>query len=51
MDHAGYPEDALTLLSDRGIDFDFYADYALKDPAYDARWRIFYPATLLRSAP
>ena len=36
----------LSRLAARGLEFDFYLAHGMKDPAYDAVWRVYYPAAL-----
>jgi predicted transcriptional regulator of viral defense system len=46
MERAGYRGAQLDLLREFPIEFDFYLDYAMKDPKFDSTWRIFYPEGL-----
>ena len=43
MARAGYPKKNTSALQNLGLDFDFYLDYAMAEPAYDEEWRLFYP--------
>ncbi len=38
-----YTSSQLELLRQIPMDWDFYLDYAMKDPAYDSQWRLFVP--------
>lgn len=46
MERAGYPRSRAEKLRELGLDFDFYLVHGMKDPLYDKRWRLFYPAGL-----
>jgi predicted transcriptional regulator of viral defense system len=47
MERAGYSDDALRIMEQRPIEFDFYLDNAMGvDKKFDNRWRIFYPSAL-----
>ncbi|HXQ24962.1 MAG TPA: hypothetical protein VN822_01005, partial [Candidatus Acidoferrales bacterium] len=43
---AGYSETDQLLVRQDGIKFDFYVCHALKDPAFDPDWRVFFPKNL-----
>lgn len=43
LERAGYPAREVSPLRSKGFSFDFYASHGLKDPAYDRRWRLYYP--------
>ena len=46
LERAGYPESDLVLLLRPKPRLNFHLDYALSNPLYDARWRVFYPTEL-----
>jgi predicted transcriptional regulator of viral defense system len=46
LQRAGASDDELEGLRSRGMRFKFYLAHALKDPAYDASWKIFHPKRL-----
>ena len=43
MERAGYSEHELEKVASLPIKWDFYLDYAMKDPTFDEKWRLFYP--------
>jgi len=43
---AGYSEADQLLARQKGVKFDFYLCHALKDPAFDSDWRVFFPTNL-----
>lgn len=47
MERAGnYSIGEIKLFSSRAKSYDFYLDYELISPAYDSRWKLYYPASL-----
>jgi hypothetical protein len=46
MQHAGYPPHAYKLLLKMPIEFDFYLQHNLSDPAYNTDWKIYVPREL-----
>lgn len=46
MERAGFDSKSLELMRKPGLDFDFYLQHGLKEPAYDASWRLFFPQGL-----
>ncbi len=47
LDRTGrYSDTQLSLLRDLPIEFDFYLDYGLVDPDYNAEWRLYFPKGL-----
>jgi hypothetical protein len=47
MDKSGYyDETSLNLLRKKGLKYDFYLDYDIKEMKYSPEWRIFYPKNL-----
>jgi hypothetical protein len=43
MQRAGWQEKQYSRLLKLGWEFDFYLTYGMKETAYDATWRLFYP--------
>jgi len=43
MERAGYQEKQWLRLRQLGTHFDFYLVHGMKDPQYDASWRLFHP--------
>lgn len=43
LQKAGYPPHRVQRFKEFGMSFDFYLDYAMKEPAYDPQWRLYYP--------
>jgi len=43
MQRAGYDEKRYGRLKKLGLDFDFYLAHDMRQRAYDAEWRLFYP--------
>lgn len=43
LERAGYSESQVALLERLGQHHDFYLDYALQNPDYNKRWRLFIP--------
>ena len=43
LERAGRPQNDLAKLKSFVSGLDFFLDYGLSNPAYDQRWRIFYP--------
>lgn len=39
----GYKESQIQLVKDINIEYDFYLDYQMKEPAYSKEWRLYYP--------
>lgn len=50
MERAGYAESGLAALMKLGSHFDFYLTHGIQTRDYDAKWRIYYPAGVFRSA-
>ena len=48
LKRSAYPDADLDLARNMGIKVNFYADYAIKDPAYDSEFRTYYPKSLDR---
>ena len=46
LEKAGRNPQELERLRSLGIRFNFYLDYGMREPAFDARWRLYYPANL-----
>lgn len=46
MERAGYESTHLARLRGLGLKHDFYLAHALKEPIYDAAWRIYWPKAL-----
>lgn len=46
MHRAGYKEECLEPLRSRVGRFKFYLAHAIKDPEYDAAWKLFFPRKL-----
>jgi predicted transcriptional regulator of viral defense system len=46
LERAGRPEADCSKLRKIGTVFDFYLDYGLKQPAYNRKWRLYYPRSL-----
>ncbi|MBI4465026.1 MAG: hypothetical protein HY647_10005 [Acidobacteria bacterium] len=45
LQRAGLPEDR-NPFSKKRAEFDFFLDYGINKPAYDKKWRVYYPASL-----
>ncbi len=43
LERAGYRESQIELLRRFDMSFDFYLTYQMRDPDYDAKWRLFVP--------
>jgi predicted transcriptional regulator of viral defense system len=43
LENAGADETVLHRLRSRGLQFDFYLDYAMANPRYDQSWRVWVP--------
>lgn len=43
LENAGADESVLYRLRSRGLQFDFYLDYAMANPRYDQSWRVWVP--------
>lgn len=43
MQMAGFDNSILNKLKKLGIKYDFYLDYAIKQPIYSKEWRLYYP--------
>ncbi len=43
---AGYSEEDQIIAGTNGLRFDFYLSHGLKDPAFDPKWKIFFPRNL-----
>jgi predicted transcriptional regulator of viral defense system len=43
LERAGHPERDVSPFRKKRFRFDFFASHGLKDPAYDRRWRLYYP--------
>lgn len=48
LQRAGRLEKDLTPLKKLRSEFDFFLDYGMKEPSYDGKWRLYYPASLTR---
>lgn len=46
LQHSGYTETDQLLARTKGVQFDFYLCHALKNPAFDPEWRVYFPRTL-----
>jgi predicted transcriptional regulator of viral defense system len=46
MERAGYPAQACDKLRRLGAKFDFYLIHGMKEPQYDANWRLHFPQGL-----
>jgi predicted transcriptional regulator of viral defense system len=46
LDRAGYSDADQQLALAKGRQLDFYLGHGLKDPRFDRKWRIFFPAAL-----
>jgi hypothetical protein len=46
LTRAGYHPDEQALAAKSKIEFDFYLGHRLKNPAFDSRWRTFFPQDL-----
>ena len=46
MERAGRQEKDCDKFKQLGTEFDFFLDYGLKRPAYDGKWRLYYPPSL-----
>lgn len=46
LERAGLPERQLEKIRGMGTPWDFYLTHQIADPAYDSKWRIFYPQGL-----
>jgi hypothetical protein len=46
LQRAGRLEKELTPLKKLRSEFDFFLDYGMKEPSYDGKWRLYYPASL-----
>ncbi len=46
MERAGYSSRSLEPLAGMEREFNFYLGYGLREPDYDAKWRIYYPKGL-----
>lgn len=44
---AGFEDSALRSFQNLGTKLNFYLDYGLEDPAFDARWCVYYPKNLM----
>jgi hypothetical protein len=48
MDMAGnYNDDIKEFLNFKPFEYDFYLDYAIENPVYSQKWRLYYPDNLL----
>ena len=43
LERAGLSEADLKKFLKLVTDFDFFLDYGLKRPVYDAKWKLYYP--------
>ena len=46
FEQAGLSEGVLKKFHKFGTDFDFFLDYDLRRPVYDAKWKLYYPRSL-----
>lgn len=46
MSRAGYGGGSLDVMREMGVNYDFFADYGLRDTSYDPEWRMYYPRWL-----
>ena len=46
LQRAGRPENDMKQLEELRSEFDFFLDYGMKEPSYDEKWRLYYPASL-----
>ena len=48
MDIAGnyYDDDIKEFLNFKPFEYDFYLDYAIENPVYSQKWRLYYPENL-----
>jgi hypothetical protein len=46
LERAGYSHGDQRLLADLGIHLNFYLEHGLDNPAFDPKWRVFYPRSL-----
>ncbi len=46
LEKAGYSDQQISKLKNRGKYIDFYLDYAIENPIYSKNWRLFYSQTL-----
>ena len=47
MEKANYPPTWLTEFQRMGLDYNFYLAHGMEQTAFDSRWRIFYPTSLV----
>lgn len=43
LERVGVPSTKIAPIRARGLAYDFYLDYEMTAPAFDASWRIYYP--------
>jgi len=46
LERGGYAERDVDKFRSIGMDWDFYLDYGMEGPAFDAAWRLYYPKGL-----
>ena len=46
LEKAGASPDLLSPLKQMGLKHDFYVDHEIKDPCFNAIWRVYYPREL-----
>jgi hypothetical protein len=46
LERAGRSEEDCRRLKNLGTELDFYLDYKMKNPAYNQKWRLYYPLQL-----
>jgi hypothetical protein len=46
LQKVGLPEESLSPLKARKVRFRFYLDYAMKNPAFDPAWKLYYPGDI-----
>jgi len=48
LEHGGYPQAECGIFAEIDKEFNFYLCHGLKKPAFDPRWRVFFPSNMLR---
>lgn len=43
MEYAGYAQKKIEMLSELGIDYDFYLTHGMKEPRYSNKWHLYFP--------
>ena len=49
MERAGFDRRRYELLQEMPTDYDFYLSHGMKNPAYDEKWRLYFPRELQAS--